>query len=155
MGVVCPCGVIVQGPANGFAVSENNNVKFDGQQGTIRGDIFYRANICATKLDSSTLTLRFEDTETPDANNFTFNANSISCVECNPEGQNCSIRVIGTGIVNNTVYDFEAVFRDQVEQANVDIVQMFEITDFFNQTGAAPIDQGSIVQQGCQETECD
>ncbi|WNS75837.1 hypothetical protein RRV45_02045 [Bacillus sp. DTU_2020_1000418_1_SI_GHA_SEK_038] len=155
MGVICPCGVIVQNPQdpNDEAVSTSNNVQFEGQGGTITGDLFYRANICVTRLETSTLTLRFEDTETPDENNFTFTANAFTSVVCTQQGQNCSIEVTGTGTINGGMenFSFEAVFRDMVGQAQVDDVQSFEITGFFNQTGAAPIDQGSIIAQGCQE----
>lgn len=153
MGVMCPCGVIVRNPLdpNNEAVSNNNNVQFEGQMGTITGNIFYKARICVTTLESSTLSLRFQDTETPNVNNFTFTANAITSVECKQEGQNCSITVAGTGIVNGMQFPFEAIFRDQVGQAQVDDVQAFEITGFFNQTGAAPIDQGSIIALGCQE----
>ena len=155
MGVICPCGVLVQNPQdpNGEAVSNNNNVQFEGQTGTIEGNIFSKADVCVTRRETSTLSLRFEDTETPNENNFTFTANNFTSVECNQEGGNCVITVEGTGTINGgtEVFTFEAVFRDIVEPAANDNVQSFEITGFFNQTGAAPIDQGSIVAQGCQE----
>ncbi|WP_066295203.1 hypothetical protein [Bacillus sp. FJAT-29937] len=156
MGVICPCGVLVRNPesATDEAVSNNNNVKFEGQNGTVRGDLFYKADVCVTKLATSTLSLRFEENPTPPGtNNFTFTATNITSVVCKPEGQNCSITVSGTGTVSGQTgtFAFEAVFRDVVGQAAKDNVQSFVITGFFNQTGAAPIDQGSIVAQGCQE----
>jgi len=145
MGVICPCGVQVN------AVSMNNNVKFTGQTGTVRGDLTYLANVCVTTLATSTLSLNFVDTETPGVNNFTFTANAITSVTCRQEGQNCVVTVTGTGLVNGVQFPFEAVFRDQVATAANDIVQSFVITGFFDQNGAAPVPQGSIVALGCQE----
>ncbi|MFC5603340.1 hypothetical protein [Sporosarcina koreensis] len=146
MGMECTCGVLVN------AVSRRNNVRFQGQMGTVKGDLTYMANICVTSLDTSSLSLQFTDTETMSGkNSFTFIANSITCVECKREGQNCVVTVTGTGLVNNVQFPFEAVFRDQVASANVDIVQSFVITGFFNQNGAAPVAQGSIVALGCGE----
>jgi len=145
MGIICPCGVKVN------AFSENNNVRFEGQTGTIEGNLTYMANVCITTLNASTLSLQFEDTETPNLNNFTFTANEITSVVCNRQGQNCEVTVTGTGTIDSDEYTFEAVFRDQVAQAAVDIVQSFEITGFFDQNGAAPVAQGSIIALGCQE----
>lgn len=146
MGVTCPCGVRVN------AVSENNNVKFEGQTGTIRGNLTYLANVCVTTLASSTLSLEFVDTETPGVNNFTFTADgTITSVTCNQEGQNCVVTVSGIGFINGQQFSFEAVFRDQVATAANDNVQSFVITGFFDQNGAAPVPQGSIVALGCQE----
>lgn len=145
MGIICPCGVSVD------AFSEDNNVRFNGQMGTIEGNLTYLAEVCVTTLAASTLSLDFEDTETPNENDFTFTANEITSVECNREGQNCVVTVTGTGFVNGMEFPFEAVFRDQVAAANVDDVQSFVITGFFDQNGAAPVEQGSIVALGCQE----
>ena len=110
MGIICPCGVRVD------ASTENNNVRFEGQMGTIEGNLTYLANVCITTLDASTLSLQFEDTETPNQNNFTFTANEITSVVCNKEGQNCEVTVTGTGTIGSYEYTFEAVFRDQVAQ---------------------------------------
>ncbi|MFS0687829.1 hypothetical protein AB1K89_01090 [Sporosarcina sp. 179-K 8C2 HS] len=146
MGMECPCGVLVN------AVSRNNNVRFNGQMGTVEGDLTYMANVCVTTLAASTLTLHFTDTETMGGkNSFTFVANSITSVECNREGQNCEVTVTGTGIVNSVQFPFEAIFRDQVASANVDIVRSFVITGFFDQNGAAPVAQGSIIALGCED----
>jgi len=145
MGVICPCGVRVD------AFSEDNNVRFAGQSGTIEGNLTYLANVCVTTLADSTLSLQFEDTETPNQNNFTFTATEITAVVCNREGQNCVVTVTGTGTINGEEFPFVVVFRDQVASAAVDIVQSFEITGFFDQNGAAPVEQGSIVALGCQE----
>jgi hypothetical protein len=144
MGMECPCGVLVN------AVSRMNNVRFNGQMGTVRGDLRYLANVCVTTLAASTLSLQFTATEkTCGMNSFTFVANSITSVVCRREGQNCEVTVTGTGLVNGEQFPFEAVFRDQVATANVDIVQSFVITGFFNQNGAAPVAQGSIIALGC------
>ncbi|KAB2329990.1 hypothetical protein F7731_21250 [Cytobacillus depressus] len=153
MGVICPCGVLVHNPesVSDEAVSNNNNVKFEGQTGTVRGSLFYKADVCVTTLANSTLSLRFVENATPPGtNNFTFTATNITSVVCKQEGQNCSITVTGTGTVSGQVgtFAFEATFRDVVGRDNV---QSFVITGFFNQTGAAPIDQGSIEARGCQE----
>lgn len=145
MGRICPCGVSVD------AFSEDNNVKFEGQNGTIEGNLTYLAEVCVTTLAASTLSLEFEDTETPGLNDFTFTANEITTVECKREGQNCVVTVTGTGTIDDEVLAFEAVFRDQVASAANDIVQSFVITGFFNQNGAAPVEQGSIIALGCQE----
>ena len=145
MGTICPCGVLVD------AFSEDNNVRFNGQTGTIEGNLTYLANVCVTRLTNSTLSLVFEDTETPNQNNFTFTANEITSVVCRREGQNCEVTVTGTGTVNGEEFPFEAVFRDQVASAAVDDVQSFVITGFFDQNGAAPVEQGSIIALGCQE----
>lgn len=147
MGVLCPCGVIVK------ARSNQNNVKFNCQNGTIKGDLIYTANVCVTTLETSTLSLQFIDTETPYANNFTFSANAITDIQCKKEGQDCKVTVTGTGTVNvNTrVYHFTAVFRDVVGQAAIDQVQQFTIVGLFDQNGTATVTQGSIVAVGCQE----
>ncbi|MFF2755534.1 hypothetical protein ACFVR1_17590 [Psychrobacillus sp. NPDC058041] len=144
MGVMCPCGVTVN------AFSESNNVKFVGQTGTVKGNLTYLADVCITTLAASTLSLQFQDTETPNENNFTFTANDITSVVCKREGQNCVVTVTGTGLVNGVQFPFEAVFRDQVASAAKDNVQSFVITGFFDQNGAAPVAQGSIVALGCQ-----
>jgi hypothetical protein len=107
--------------------------------------------VCITTLDASTLSLQFEDIETPNLNNFTFTANEITSVVCNRQVQNCEVTVTGTGTVEGVKYFLKAVFRDQVAQAAVDIVQIFVITNFFDQNCAAPVAQGSIIALGCQE----
>ena len=145
MGMECTCGVLVN------AVSRRNNVKFNGQMGTVKGDLTYMANVCVTMLEGSSLSLEFEDKETKyGVNSFKFVANAITSVVCRRLGQNCEVTVKGTGLVNGVQFPFEAVFRDQVESANVDIVQSFVITGFFDQNGAAPVAQGSIVSLGCE-----
>ena len=144
MGVICPCGVTV----DAFALREN--VRIVGVNGNVRGNLTYAADVCITTLDTSTLSLQFEDTETPGQHSFTFTADTITSVTCRREGQNCVVTVTGTGTIGMTEYPFTAVFRDQVAQAANDIVQSFEITGFFNQTGAVPVGQGSIVALGCQ-----
>lgn len=144
MGTICPCGVQVDAMANG------QNVRFNGVMGNIRGNLTYKADVCVTTLEASTLSLRFIDTETPNRYNFLFTANAITSVTCRREGQNCVVTVTGTGTVGMTQYPFTAVFRDQVATAANDIVQSFEITGFFNQGGAVPVAQGSIVALGCQ-----
>ncbi|MCR2821961.1 hypothetical protein [Lederbergia panacisoli] len=144
MGVVCNCGVLVN------AFSANNNVKFTSQTGTTKGDLTYTADVCANSLETSTLTLSFHEAEVG-INNFLFTANAITSVTCKQEGQNCVITVQGTGLVNDQQYSFEAVFRDEVASAANDNVQSFVITGFFDQNGAAPVPQGSIVALGCNE----
>lgn len=144
MGLECLCGAKVD------AVSCNNNVKFYGQLGTVRGDLSYYANVCVTTLGASFLSLDFEDTETcGGVNSFLFVSDAITNVMCEQQGQNCKVTVTGTGVVNNIQYPFTAVFVDQTAMANVDIVQSFVITSFFDQNGAAPVEQGSIIALGC------
>ena len=144
MGGICPCGVQVNAFARGV------NVRFDGVRGNITGNLTYRANVCISTLNTSTLSLRFEDTETPNRYNFLFTANEITDVTCRREGQNCVVTVQGTGLVGMTQYSFVAVFRDQVATAANDLVQSFVITEFFNQGGTVPVQQGTIVALGCQ-----
>ncbi|MER1957796.1 MAG: hypothetical protein ABS942_10465 [Solibacillus sp.] len=144
MGGICPCGVQV----NAFA--RRVNVRINGVRGNITGNLTYRANVCISTLNTSTLSLRFEDTETPNRYNFLFTANEITDVTCRREGQNCVVTVQGTGLVGMTQYSFVAVFRDQVATAENDLVQSFVITEFFNQGGTVQVEQGSIVAVGCQ-----
>ena len=145
MGGICPCGVQVNAFARGV------NVRFNGVRGNITGNLTYRANVCISTLNTSTLSLRFEDTETSNNRfNFLFTANEITDVTCRREGQNCVVTVQGTGLVGMTQYSFVAVFRDQVGTAANDLVQSFVITEFFNQGGTVQVEQGSIVAVGCQ-----
>lgn len=148
MGVICPCGVIVD------AVSTNNNVVFDGVQGTIEGNINYSANICVNTPNTNLLSLVFEDTETDNGEfDFTFTATSFTSVECNRIGENCEVTVEGTGTINGSSYSFHAEFRDMNPNANVDNVQDFVIFGYFDQNGAAPVAQGSITAVGCEDAE--
>lgn len=148
MGVLCPCGVKVN------ARSDDNNVKFVCLSGTVKGDLIYNADVCVTSLDTATLSLQFIDTETPNTNSFTFTANRIKDIQCEQDkSQNCSITVTGTGKINGeqSIYTFEAVFRDVTGQAAVDQVQKFVILGFFDQNGTATVTQGSVVALGCQD----
>ncbi|MFJ8260374.1 hypothetical protein ACIQ4I_00230 [Rummeliibacillus sp. NPDC094406] len=141
MGVMCPCGVKVK------AKKKCHNVKFKGVKGTIKGNLTYRADICVTKLASSTLCLEFKDKETPNKFSFLFKAISITSVKCKKEGQNCVISVKGTGMIGKKVYLFKAIFIDQIAQ---DKVKCFVIKNFFDQNGSVSVPQGSIVALGCQ-----
>lgn len=146
MGVICPCGVSMDACAECIAV------KFRHKRKTVEGNITYLADICVTTVETSTLSLVFTDTETKDSKySFLFTANAITSVVCKKNWYGCKVIVKGTGIVNGKQYDFEAVFNDQVENATVDIVEIFSITNFFNQNGAVPVPQGSIISKGCQE----
>ncbi|MDZ5472995.1 hypothetical protein SM124_14855 [Bacillus sp. 31A1R] len=144
MGLVCSCGVLVD------AFVERDQVMIEGVMGTVTGSLTYLADVCVDRLDTSTLSLQFDQTEGGTDNSFTFTATEITTVVCRREGQNCEVTVEGFGTVNGETFPFEAVFRDQVEQAAVDIVQSFEIIGFFDQTGANTIDQGSIIALGCE-----
>ena len=144
MGTICPCGVQV----NAFA--KNQKVKIAGIQGTVRGNLTYKADICVTSLTNSTLSLRFEETEKPSCFSFLFTSSNITNVTCQREGQNCIVTVTGTGKIGLKHVPFVAVFRDQVESAENDIVQSFVIKGIFDQLGAVPVKQGSIVALGCQ-----
>jgi hypothetical protein len=149
MGIVCLCGVRV-GQDGVDAVSDNQQVTFVGETGTRRGTLTYTADVCNQDLESSFVTIDFDQTsnEMPDRS-FTGTSTSITSVVCNQEGVNCVITVMGTMMVNGVTRNFVAVFRDNA--MGTDIVQSFVITGFFNQQGAAPVDGGSIVNQGCQE----
>lgn len=144
MGVICPCGIKV----NAYKACEH--VSFNGVCREITGNLTYLADVCITSLASSTLSLKFEDTETPNRFSFLFTANAITCVTCVREGQNCVVTVQGTGTIGMKEYGFKATFIDRVAQAANDRVQSFEINNFFNQNGAVPVTQGSIVALGCQ-----
>lgn len=144
MGLECICGV----KANAFASMQH--VKFEEQQGTVRGDLTYYADVCVTILSASFLSLDFEDTETCGGkNSFLFVSNSITSVECDQQGENCEVTVSGSGVVNNVQYPFKAVFVDQTPMANVDLVKSFVITGLFDQNGTVPVAQGSIQALGC------
>ena len=144
MGTMCPCGVQVD------AIARDRNVQFVGMMGQVRGNLTYAADVCVTTLSASTLSLQFEDTRMMGNRSFTFTANEITTVTCRRLGQNCEVTVTGTGTVGMMQYPFVAVFRDQVASANVDIVQSFVITGFFDQNGAETVPQGSINALGCQ-----
>ena len=144
MGRVCPCGVKVD------AFARKENVRFGGVNGSICGDLIYKADVCVSTPADSTLSLCFEDTETPNRYSFLFTANVINDVTCTREGQNCVVTVCGTGTIGKRQYPFVAVFRDQVATAANDIVQSFVIKGLFDQSGAVLVKQGSIVALGCQ-----
>ncbi|MEH7273463.1 hypothetical protein [Neobacillus vireti] len=152
MGVVCLCGVRV-GLDGVAAVRENQEVTFVGESGTRRGTLTYTADVCSQDLESSFVTITFDQTssETPDRS-FTETSTSITSVTCNQEGVNCVITVMGTMNVNGVTRTFTAVFRDNNNPNAMDDVQSFVITGFFSQQGASPVPGGSIVNQGCQET---
>jgi hypothetical protein len=152
MGVRCSCGVRVGLPFTGVAaVSEDNQVSFDNI-GNRRGTITYTADVCADTLDTSTVTISFFQTSRQVTNlSFTGTSTEITSVECDRVDQNCQITVTGTIQTQFGTFPFIAEFRDQNPNANVDIVQVFDIDGFFNQQGAAPVAQGSIVNQGCAE----
>ena len=117
---------------------------------SVRGNLTYTADVCITRLEDSTLSLQFEDTETPCRYSFIFTANAITSVICRREGQNCVVTVEGTGTIDEIQHPFVAVFRDRVAQAANDIVQSFVITGVFAQTEPVSVSQGSIVALGCQ-----
>ena len=145
MGLECPCGVIVN------AVSQNHNVCFHGQMGTVRGDLTYMANVCVTMLDSSSLRLEFVDNESRGkSKSFLFEAKMFNSVICCREGENCEVAITGTGLVNGVLHPFKAVFREQNTSPYVDSIRSFVISRFFNQNGAAPVSQGSIIALGCE-----
>ena len=143
MGTVCPCGVRVN------AVSQHNRVKFEGIPGTVCGTISYTADVCVSTPGSSRLTLRFVDTENNGAQNFTFKANSFKQVTCSKADYRCEVTIRGTGMINGTTYGFQAIFTDFSKMGRADVVKEFEIYDFFDQLGAAPVKQGSIMARGC------
>ncbi|WP_060208393.1 hypothetical protein [Sporosarcina koreensis] len=145
MGIECPCGVIVN------AVSRNHNVCFHGHIESVKGDLTYMANVCVTMLDTSSLTLEFMDTESKGTSkSFLFEAKTFTSVTCCRDGENCEVTITGTGLVDGVLYPFEAVFREQNTFPYVDSVRSFIISRFFNQNGAAPVTQGSIIALGCR-----
>lgn len=144
MGVICPCGIKVN------ANKKKQNVIFNGFCGEVTGNLTYLANVCVTTLAVSTLSLKFEDLVGSNKFSFLFTANNITSVTCKKEGQNCVVIVQGTGTIGFKEYSFKAIFRDQGTPASNDIVQSFVINGFFNQNGAVPVAQGSIVALGCQ-----
>jgi len=151
MGIVCLCGVRV-GLDGVDAVSENQQVTFVGENETRRGTLTYTADVCSQDLATSFVTITFDQTsnEVPDRS-FTETSTSITSVLCNQEGVNCEITVMGTMIVDGVIRNFVAVFRDNNNPNAMDNVQSFTIVGFFSQQGAAPVEGGSIVNQGCQE----
>lgn len=145
MGTMCPCGVQV----NAFA--RRKKVRLNWCKSRIRGNLTYKADVCVTKLASSSLSLRFEDDDTPNRYNFLFTANKINNITCRRNGENCVVTVKGTGKVGTTQYPFVAVFIDQGASTEDDIVQSFVIKGFFEQLEAVSVAQGSIVALGCQK----
>lgn len=151
MGIVCLCGVRV-GLDGVAAVRVNQEVSFeDDMGGTRRGTLTYTADVCNRDLPGSFVTISFAQTsdETPNMS-FTETSQSITSVVCRQEGVNCDITVTGTMNIGGDVFDFTAVFRDINNLMAQDSVQSFVIEGFFDQLGAAPVDGGSIVNQGCQ-----
>jgi hypothetical protein len=143
MGLICSCGVLVDGSA------DNVNVIFENMVGNECGTLTYSANVCADTLNLSTVGLTFVDNGGCPNKSFTFTSTMITNVTCMQEGQNCVISVAGVGLVNGVEYLFKAVFRDQVSPSNVSIVTSFVITNFFTQGGAVTLEQGDITAQGC------
>ncbi|GIN83982.1 hypothetical protein J6TS2_03680 [Heyndrickxia sporothermodurans] len=149
MGVYCPCGVYVN------ATSENTQLQFVERcrckiyKRTIKGRLSILADVCSTTLETSTLSLEYEDFETPSVNNFLFTANAITSVVCRRDGQDCVVTIKGNGSVKGRQFTFVAVFRDQHEQA-FDILQKFVITGFFDLKGAKSFPKDSIKTLGCQ-----
>ncbi|MBS2967847.1 hypothetical protein J9317_03540 [Metabacillus sp. KIGAM252] len=152
MGVRCSCGVLVD------ASKDNVNVKFESIMGNEKGTITYTADVCFETLETSTLSLKFVNTDGPPDTSFTFDVNpslsgtEITSVTCKQEGNNCVITVTGIGqkegFEGSALLSFTAVFRDGV---GTDNVQSFDIPGFFAQTGAEPVPDGSITNQGCAE----
>jgi hypothetical protein len=150
MGIVCLCGVRV-GLDGVAAVSENQQVTFTGETGTRSGTLTYTADVCSQDLATSFVTITFDQTSTGTDRSFTETSTSITSVVCNQEGVNCEITVMGTMLVDGITRNFVAVFRDINNINAADNVQSFVIVGFFSQQGAAPVEGGSIVNQGCQE----
>jgi hypothetical protein len=149
MGVVCLCQGRV-GLDGVPAIRMNQEVKFAVDPiGTRSGTLTYTADLCSEDLASSFVTIQFQQTslESPPIN-FTGTSATITSIICNRNGQTCEIRVIGTMTVGNNTFDFNAEFRDV---PGMDNVQVFVITGFFNQVGASPVDEDSIVVDNCQE----
>lgn len=151
MGIVCLCGVRV-GLDGVDAVSGNEQVTFVGETGTRSGILTYTADVCNLDLASSFVNISFDQTSTemPDRS-FTGTSVTITSVVCDDQGVNCDITVTGTMMVGDETFNFTAVFRDINNPNAMDNVQSFVITGFFSQQGAAPVEGGSIVNQGCQE----
>ncbi|KAF1083817.1 hypothetical protein SPSYN_02973 [Sporotomaculum syntrophicum] len=143
MGIRCTCGVFTTIKA--FATDVN--VQFVGVPGTVRGNLRYIVNACVDFLEASTLTLVFTQTESgPPDRSFTFEASKITCTNCLSMGNTCVVTVAGEGTGGRT---FFAEFRDTPDTAANDLVQSFMISGFFNQGGAVPVPQGSIISVGC------
>lgn len=146
MGVRCSCGVLVD------ATKDNVNVKFDGIEGNENGTITYAANVCLETLDTSTLSLTFDNTDDSPDTSFTLEVDpllagtEITTVTCRLVGQTCVVIVTGTGqksgFGGSELLGFTVEFRDGPA---VDNVQSFDIPGFFAQTGAEPVPAGSII----------
>ncbi|MGE8205249.1 hypothetical protein ACQKP0_11840 [Heyndrickxia sp. NPDC080065] len=148
MGIYCPCGVYVDAHSEINHIQKIVKCKCRIIKKVIRSRLSYLADICSTTLETSTLSLTYEDIQAP-SNSFFFKANSITSVICRQEGQICIVTVKGTGIVKGQQFPFEAVFCEGMEQSS-SIVQKFVIHGFFDQNDPLPVSQGTIVTRGCQ-----
>lgn len=145
MGIICPCGVVVD------AFKKNHKVKFASRCSLVEGNLTYLADICTSTLEMSTLSLTFEDKKTIGGlYSFVFTANSFCSVTCKKEGKSCVVTVKGTGLIGKKQYSFEAVFRDVCIPGIPDVVEKFVIKSFFHQNGSVPVQAGSITARGCQ-----
>lgn len=145
MGLDCTCGVRVDGSV------ENVYVKPPGSNVNQCGTLTYLADVCADRLNLSSLSLTFESLD--GKRSFVFNATDISEVSCQSDGQNCSITVTGVGEINRKQYNFSAEFRDQETPTNMSIVSSFVISGFFNQIRPIVLDPGDIMALGCGEDD--
>ena len=142
MGVICPCGVRVH------AVKENQKVKFASRCSPICGNLTYKADICTSTIENSSLSLMFEDKKTVGGiYSFLFIVNAFTSVCCKREGDNCIITAKGTGMINKKQYSFEAVFI--ATPSNEEFVEKFTIKGFFHQNGIVSVPKGSITALGC------
>lgn len=145
VGTLCPCGVQVD------AAARRKKVRLNWCNGNKCGNLTYKADVCVTTLGMSSLSLRFEENDSPNRYSFLFIANEITNITCRCEGQNCVLTVTGIGRIGVTYYPFVAVFVDQGASTENDIVQSFVIKGFCEQSGAVSVEQGSIVALGCQK----
>ncbi|MFE8699256.1 hypothetical protein ACFYKX_01330 [Cytobacillus sp. FJAT-54145] len=125
------------------AFANNVNVKIEDLNFDVMGDLTYRVNVCADRLEHSTLNLDFlpEDSTIP---SFSFHATRITLVSFDQDGKYCDITVGGVGEVDGVSYSFNATFRDHDYPSKISSVEDFIITDLFDQSRAVVFNEISI-----------
>ncbi|WP_342430028.1 hypothetical protein [Neobacillus sp. FSL H8-0543] len=140
MGIRCTCGAMVSGtdPATSF-------VFIDPPEGA-NGGTTHSANVCADRLDLSTVGVVFMDTDGVGGDrSFEFNSNEIQSVLCEAMDGVCTITVIGMGMVEGetVLRQFQAVYVDGGDVTTD--TALINITGFANSSFAAV----SVIALGC------
>lgn len=142
MGLICTCGV----RTNPVAITNSATFIFP-EADTATGPATYRADACADRLESSSFSIVFVDTDNEGLNrSFSFASTSIQQVTCAEVAGQCEITLFGMGLVTGelTPRQFLVIFRP-----NVNVVRFLTIQEFASQTEVAIVTPGSITGFGC------